>query len=115
MIFDLCSLSLMVLVPWPFYAFPRPISLSFSVFDDIQSGHSFMDRHIWFCLLFFSGLGLLWNFVGLMVALRNAAMIGGGGTGDGWEGQADTVLGPLGICLWGVLAGQNHHLITKFP
>lgn len=70
-----------------------------------------MDRHIWFSLLLFTGLGLLWNMVGVSVALRNAVKFGGDGNGGRRQSgmdkrDVDNVLGPLGICLWGTLSSE---------
>lgn len=80
----------------------------FLVFDELQTGVGFMDKNIWFSLLLFLGLGILWNVVGIFVALRNAA-----GVDNTNQRSERTALGPLGISLWAVLSGKFSDLSYK--
>uniref|UniRef100_A0A1I8B8Q2 Lipoprotein n=1 Tax=Meloidogyne hapla TaxID=6305 RepID=A0A1I8B8Q2_MELHA len=81
-------------IDWAF----GPKRKHFSVFDEMRIGVAFMDKHIWFGILLSTGLGLLWNLTGIFVSLRNATLYND-------PKNERTALGPLGICLWAVLAG----------
>uniref|UniRef100_A0A914I8U4 Uncharacterized protein n=1 Tax=Globodera rostochiensis TaxID=31243 RepID=A0A914I8U4_GLORO len=93
-------------IDWTF----GPKRKHFSVFDEIQSDISFMDRNVWFALLLFTGLGLLWNFVGLSVTLRNSTKYGKDAKENEDLRRIDTAVGTLGICLWGTLTIVSYGL-----
>ncbi|KAI6239576.1 BMA-ITSN-1, isoform a [Aphelenchoides fujianensis] len=66
----------------------------FFVMDEIHRGVSFLDRGTWVWMIFFTGLGFLWTFIALLVALLNVL-----------EGaEARTVIGPSGLYVWSSLA-----------
>lgn len=59
----------------------------------MHNGISFIGRSAWIFIIFFISLGLLWTFIGLIVALLNALME-----------DVSTIVGPEGFYLWSTLA-----------
>uniref|UniRef100_A0A915DWB4 Uncharacterized protein n=1 Tax=Ditylenchus dipsaci TaxID=166011 RepID=A0A915DWB4_9BILA len=69
----------------------------FSVFQEIQTHISFMNKTSWIIMLFFIALGLLWTFVGLLISLLNTVIE-----------EIKNVTGPTGIYLWSSLSVTSH-------
>uniref|UniRef100_A0A914IB84 Uncharacterized protein n=1 Tax=Globodera rostochiensis TaxID=31243 RepID=A0A914IB84_GLORO len=88
-------------IDWTF----GPKRKHFSVFDEIQSDISFMDRNVWFALLLFTGLGLLWNFIygESTQPLERWAFACGALLRVSWHCDG-------GICLWGTLTIVSYGL-----
>lgn len=67
--------------------------LNFLVLEEIHNNVSFMSKGTWIFMIFFIALGLLWTFIGLIVALLNTLIE-----------EVSTIVGPEGFYLWSSLS-----------
>ncbi|KAI6175846.1 hypothetical protein M3Y97_00734100 [Aphelenchoides bicaudatus] len=65
----------------------------FTIIDEIHNNTSFISKGSWIFIIFFIALGLLFTFIGLIVALLNTLIE-----------EVSTVLGPEGLYIWSTLS-----------
>lgn len=69
------------------------------VLEEIHNEVSFIGRSTWIFIIFFIALGLLWSFIGLIIALLNTLI-----------DDVTTIVGPNGLHVWSSLACKCHSL-----
>ncbi|CAI5447280.1 unnamed protein product [Caenorhabditis angaria] len=73
-------------------------SYRFSIFSELQEGHSFFTRAVWIFVLFFEAMSLIWSLMGVITCIFSITSL-----------KVDvSVAGPNGIYLWSLLSSVSH-------